>query len=490
MTKDTKNSAAAPKRDGRSLAEVARGILTEAQNLGPKVAYSEPPQKLNPTDGPARGAIQDLQNKNNQGHTGASTTPGAPAQKLNPAGEQGAVKDLGPSLTDGTGPGMDVPPSMKGNDLVTRTNKVPGGRYPEQEKFNPTNKKIFAEDDIIEDDEVVSEDEFAEEDDEDDDKKGKNPFAKKNDDDDDDDKDSDDGDDDHDEPDGDECKKEELVSQDVIEAGLAEANIPDHMAAIFSNNTGKDLSEEFKVKTQTVFESALREVSVVMFEKLNAHYVSALSEAIGTYQEGLTEQVDSYLGYVVEQWVAENEVAIESGLRSELTEDFIRGLRTLFVENHIDVPAEKVDVIEELSSKIDELESKLDEEFQNNVALRDALIEARKVETFNNVTHGLTDVQIDKLAGLAEGIATDNLEEFEEKLQTLKESYMIGSKAPVVSSGNRSGLDTIEPNATKDAKTGRTTLTETVEREDLSPRMQRYTESLGRQVKSPTFTGQ
>lgn len=482
MTKDTKK----PTSGGRSLAEAARAVLTEAQNLGPKVAYSEPPQKLNPTDGPARGAIQDLSKTDNEGATGQNTTAGAPTQKLSPNGDQGAVDDLGASATSNT----EKTPAAKAV-RGGRTDKVPGGRYPEQEKYNPTSKKIFAEDDIIEDDEVVAEDdEYVYEEDEiaegdDDDKK--NPFAKKasSDDDDSDSDDDDDDDDDHKEPDGDECKKEDLIPEEVIDDAIAEANIPDHMAAMFANG-GKDLSEEFKVRASTVFEAAIREVSAHMFERLNAHAVSALSEAIETYQESLTEQVDSYLGYVVEQWVAENEVAIESGLRSELTEDFIRGLHTLFVENHIDVPVEKVDVIEELSAKIDELESKLDEEFQHNVALRDELIEARKIEVFNDVTRGMTDVQVDKLAGLAEGIATDDPDEFQEKLQTLKESYMTpGSKAV---SGNRSnGLDSVEPAVTKDAKTGQT-LTEAVEKV-LTPRMQHYSDTLGRQVKSPTYTG-
>jgi hypothetical protein len=473
MTKDTKK----PTSGGRSLAEAARAVLTEAQNLGPKVAYSEPPQKLNPTDGPARGAIQDLSKTDNEGATGQNTSAGAPAQKLSPNSDQGAVDELGHSSTSDD----EKTPAAKAV-RGGRTAKVPQGRYPDQEKYNPTDKKIFAEDDIIED-EFAEEDEIAEGDDDND---KKNPFAKKDDSDSDDSDsdDDDDDDDDHKEPDGDECKKEDLIPEEVIDEAIELADIPSHMAAMFETG-GKGLSEEFKVRAQTVFEAAVREVAGIMAERFTAHNVAALSEAIDAYRGELTEQVDSYLGYVVEQWVAENEVAIESGLRSELTEDFIRGLHTLFVENHIDVPVEKVDVIEELSAKIDELEAKLDEEFNNNVALRDELIEARKIEVFNEVTRGLTDVQVDKLAGLAEGIATDDPDEFHEKLQTLKESYMTpGSKAV---SGNRSGLDSVEPSMTKDAKTGQT-LTEAVETV-LSPRMQHYSDTLGRQVKSPTYTG-
>lgn len=488
MTKDTKK----PASSGRSLAEAARAVmLKEAQNLGPKVAYSEPPQKLNPTDGPARGAIQDLSHDNNERATGQGTSAGAPTQKLSPNGDQGAVDDLGDSATSND----EKTPAAKAV-RGGRTDKVPQGRYPEQEKYNPTSKKIFAEDDIIEDDEVVSEDdEYVSEEDDEDDKKGKNPFAKKDssDSDDSDSDDDDDDDDDHKEPDGDECKKEDLdlVPEEALEHGLEEANLPAHIDAMFVAG-GKDLSEEFKARITTVFEAAVREVSSSMMEYMNARYIGALSEAIETYRGELTEQVDSYLGYVVEQWVAENEVAIESGLRSELTEDFIRGLHKLFVENHIDVPAEKVDVIEELSAEIDELKAKLDEEFQHNVALRDELIEARKVEVFNTVTRGMTDVQVDKLAGLAESIATDDPDEFQEKLETLKESYMTppGSKAPVSASGpNRAtGLDA-DGATVKDAKTGQTLTEQSEVSTEASPRMLRYAESLGRQVKSPTYTG-
>jgi hypothetical protein len=478
MNKDNKNSAgpstAAKKGKGLSLAEVARSVLSEAQNLGPKVAYSEPPQKLNPTDGPARGAIQDLSKTDNEGATGASTSAGAPTQKLSPNSDQGAVDDLGASATSND----EKTPAAKAV-VGGRTSKVPGGKYPEQEKYNPDGKKIFAEDDVVED-EVVSED------DEKDDTDFKKKFGKEKGDDKESDDDDDEKDDDHKEPDGDECssKNEELVSSDVIEAGLQEANVPEHMAALFSGN-GASLSEEFKNKAKTIFESAIREVSVSMFEKLNNHYMAALNEAQETFEQNLSEQVDDYLGYVVEQWVSENEVAIESGLRSELTEDFISGLRNLFAENYIDIPEDKVDLIEALSERVSTLEEQLDTEFENNVSLRSAIAEAKRVEIFNHETRGLTDVQIDKLKGLAEGIVTSDVEEFALKLQTLKESYLTPApKAPATSTTRT--LDTIEPNKVVDGATG-VTLTEGVEN-DLSPRMEAYSRSLGRQVNSPTYT--
>lgn len=491
MTKNNKKGAS------RSLAAAARDVLLEAQNLGPKVSYADPPKSLSPA--PEQDGMEDTQNTNNVarsnigalrigsremtgnkggGNTGENDSHATfvGTKRLNPDAFQGDIEDLGSALTDSEGVGIDVPPAMRANDRVKQTSKVPGGKYPEQEPYNPTGKKIFAEAEEKEDDDENEDEDEKENDDEDEDEKDMKASDKEDEDEDD-----------------DKMKKEdfEFVAAQVIEDSLAEANIPEHMSAMFSNG-GEGLSEEFMERATVVFEAAVREVSANMFERLNSHFVGALAEAVETYQNSLTEQVDSYLGYVVEQWIAENEVAIESGLRAELTEDFIRGLHKLFVENYIDVPAEKVDVIESLSAKIDELEERLDEEFNNNVSLRDALIESRKVEAFNAAIRGMTDVQADKLAKLAEGISTNNPEEFEEKLLTLKESYFsspANASAAARASGPRSshiGLDSVEPSV-RDGNTGKM-LTEQVEQE-LNPRMQRYAEALGRQVKSPTYPG-
>lgn len=479
MTTNTPKPVAGKKT--KSLHEAALNVLREA-NLGPNVAHSDAPQKLNPTDGPARGAIQDLQNRNNEGAVGGRS-PGGPdgaPQKLSHTIVPGQApnKDLGPALTDATGPGMDVPPSMKGNDTVSRTSKVPGGNYPAQEKFNPTSKKIFAEDDIIEDDDMMEADD--EEDKPDFKKMGKD--VDDSDEDDGDDK-EDDKDDDHEEPDGDECKKEEyepLLPEEAIEYSIGEANLNEHLSAILSVN-GNELTEEFKTKTATIFEAAIREVAQNIYAVLDEQYTGALNKATALFESQMSEQVDQYLGYVVEQWVAENEVAIESGLRSELTEDFMNGMRKLFAENYIDVPESKVDIIEELSSKVDELEEQLNKEFENSVRLRNELAEAAKAEIFHHVTRGLTDVQVDKLAGLAESVNFTEANEYAEKLQTLKESYLTpGVKAPA-SSGSKT-LDSIEPTINENGKT----LTEEKE-VVMNTRMAAYSQALGRQVKSATF---
>ena len=137
----------------------------------------------------------------------------------------------------------------------------------------------------------------------------------------------------------------------------------------------------------------------------------------------LTEQVDSYLNYVVEQWIAENEIAIESGLRSELTEDFMNGLRNLFAEHYIDIPEEKVSIVEGLAGKVESLEGKLNEEIERNVSLNKMLAESRKYEVLGEATVGLTSTQAEKLKALAENIDFTTTDEFARKVYTLKESY-------------------------------------------------------------------
>jgi hypothetical protein len=148
-----------------------------------------------------------------------------------------------------------------------------------------------------------------------------------------------------------------------------------------------------------------------------------LEEAVESIKQDLTEKVDDYLSYIVEQWMEENQIAIESGLRSEMTEDFIAGLRNLFAENFIDVPAEKVDLVEELASKVEELESKLDEEIERGVSYAKALVESRKSEITREVCEGLTATQVEKIKALAESVDFSTEEEYQEKLETIRENY-------------------------------------------------------------------
>lgn len=194
----------------------------------------------------------------------------------------------------------------------------------------------------------------------------------------------------------------------------------EHIDALLS---GEQLSEEFRSKAETIFESAVSIRVQERVSRIEEAYAEALEEEVAKIRAELTEQVDDYLNYVVEQWVAENEVAIESGLRSELTEDFISGLRNLFAEHYIDLPDEKVSVVEELAEKVEELETKLNEEIERNVGLNKILAESKKNEILFSAMDGLTDTQAEKLKTLSEGIEFTDIEEYSNKVNTLKENY-------------------------------------------------------------------
>lgn len=211
-------------------------------------------------------------------------------------------------------------------------------------------------------------------------------------------------------------KKEEVESEEVAELNLAE-----DINAIFADDS--TISEEFKTKVTTIFEARVFDRIKVVQEELESQYASMLEEAVESVKEDLTEKVNDYLSYVVEQWISDNEIAIESGLRSELTEDFIAGLRNLFAEHYIDVPAEKVDLVEELATKVESLEAKLNEEIEYGIDLKKALVESRKVEIAREVTEGLTATQVEKIKSLAESVEFSTEEEYKEKLETIRENY-------------------------------------------------------------------
>lgn len=500
-----------------SLRDAALKVLHESA-LGPNVAYADPPKKLNPA--PLQGGVEDTQNTNNVagknigdlniaakektgniggGNTGTTDSHQAmvSTKRLNPEPFQGSPEDLGPSLTDGTGPGMDVPPSMKGNDKVTRTSRVPGGKYPAQETYNPTDRKIFAEASKKDDEDYEDDEDEKDDDDEDEDMKNvkeedgdeyyseedEEYYSEEEDKKDDEEDDEDEKDDDEDE----DTKKEEyepLTAEEVIDLGIQAVNVNEHISALLSNG-GNSLSEEFMQKTSVVFEAALREMATEMYAALNESFTHALDEATTHYEEALTEHVDNYLGYVVEQWIAENEVAIESGLRSELTEDFINGLHKLFAENYIDVPESKVDLVEELVKKVNTLETKLNEEFENSVRLHNELVEARKFEIFSEATRNLSDFQADKLRDLSKNVVFESVDDYAEKLATLKESYFGATASKTkLSSGmsNENSLDGVDPTTADSGKNSNSYLNE-----DANPRMARYMDTLSRQAKSPTF---
>jgi len=183
------------------------------------------------------------------------------------------------------------------------------------------------------------------------------------------------------------------------------------------------LSEEFKTKAATIFEARIMDRVAQIEEEVEVKYASMFEEAVEEIKSDLTDKVNDYLEYVVEQWMADNEIAIESGLRSEITEDFIAGLRNLFAEHYIDVPEEKVDLVDELATKVEELEDKLNEEIEYGIELRKALVESTKQEIIRTVCEGLTDTQVEKIKSLAESVEFSTEEEYQEKLDTIRENY-------------------------------------------------------------------
>lgn len=217
-------------------------------------------------------------------------------------------------------------------------------------------------------------------------------------------------------------KQEEVESEDEVieEEQLTEMDLTEDINAIFSD---EQISEEFRSKVTTIFEARVYDKIAKLQEQLESEYASMLEEAVQAVQEDLTEKVNDYLSYVVEQWIADNEIAIESGLRSELTEEFIAGLRNLFAEHYIDVPSEKVDLVEELASKVEELETKLNEEIEYGIDLKKALVESYKNEAIIEVTEGLTATQVEKIKSLAESVEFSSVEEYKEKLETIRENY-------------------------------------------------------------------
>jgi hypothetical protein len=183
------------------------------------------------------------------------------------------------------------------------------------------------------------------------------------------------------------------------------------------------ISEDFKVKAATIFEARVLDRVNQIQEEIESNYAKMLEEAVESIKADLTEKIDDYMNYVVEQWMAENEIAIESGLRAELAEDFINALKNVFVEHYIDVPSDKVDVVDELATQVEELQSKLDEEIENNIKLNKALVEAVKNEIANEVCEGLTATQSEKVKSLAESVEFSTEEEYRGKLETIRENY-------------------------------------------------------------------
>ena len=214
---------------------------------------------------------------------------------------------------------------------------------------------------------------------------------------------------------------EETIDNLLDEKKMWKEKMKEDVSALFSDDS--TISEEFKSKASTIFEARINDRLAQIEEEVEVKYASMFEEAVEEVKSDLTNKVNDYLEYVVEQWMADNEIAIESGLRSEITEDFIAGLRNLFAEHYIDVPEDKVDLVDELAGKVEELEEKLNEEIEHGIELRKHLIESTKQEIVRTVCEGLTDTQVEKIKSLAESVDFSTEEEYQEKLDTIRENY-------------------------------------------------------------------
>ena len=214
--------------------------------------------------------------------------------------------------------------------------------------------------------------------------------------------------------------EEEEEDEDEKKKMKEEFNIDEDVNALLA---GEELSEEFQEKARTIFEAAINSRVSQIQETLEEKYATALLEEVEEIKTALSERVDSYLEYVADEWFTENALAIEKGLKTEMTESFLQGMRGLFEEHYVSIPEDKYDVLESMVEKLDEMETKLNEQIEKNVSLNKRLAESVANGIFDEVSEGLADTQKDKLASLAESVEFESEEEYREKLETLKESY-------------------------------------------------------------------
>jgi len=231
-----------------------------------------------------------------------------------------------------------------------------------------------------------------------------------------------------------------------------------------------DLSEEFKDKAAMIFETAVKTRIQEQTKILEARYEEKLSVETETVKEAMVEKVDSYLNYVVEEWMKENELAVERGIRTEIAEDFITGLKDLFKEHYIDVPEEKYNVLDDLTTQNKKLEEKLNNEISKNVDLTKSVSESAKSKSIGEVSEDLADTEKEKFEKMAENVEYDSADKFREKLETIKESYFPKSKIDEATSKDE--VDSVAANAPSDFSSGK------------SDAMAAYTAAITKNVKS------
>ena len=260
-----------------------------------------------------------------------------------------------------------------------------------------------------------------------------------------------------------EVDEEEVDSTDEEEVE-EEFSIEEDVNALLA---GEDLSEEFQEKARTIFETAIKSKVAEIKESLQSSYEQALVEEIEVIKEGLIDRVDAYLEYVADEWVAENALAVEHGLKTEMTESFLQGMKGLFEDHYVSIPEDRYDVIESMVDKLDEMEGKLNEQIERNVALNRRLSESVADVIFADVVEGLALSQKDKLASLAENVEFDGEANYREKLVTLRNSYF-----PTNTGAQRDDSETLSESTDVQSQ-----------QPQVSGRMEAYLQTLGRVAK-------
>ena len=219
-----------------------------------------------------------------------------------------------------------------------------------------------------------------------------------------------------------ESTTEEVVSEEEVteEEVVAEYNVEEDVNALLA---GEELSEEFQAKARTIFEAAINSKVAQIKEQLEAQFAEKFAEEVASAKESLAERVDSYLEYVSDEWMSENQLAVDSGLKTDMTESFLAGMKGLFEEHYVSIPEDKYDVLESMVEKLDDMETKLNEQIEKNISLNSRLSESVAEGVLDQVSEGLAQTQKEKLASLSESVEFESEAQYREKLETLKESY-------------------------------------------------------------------
>ena len=356
----------------------------------------------------SRGDLQEMEVGTQQSKTAvnANAKAGDPMPKLTTGGTTASVEDLGGPTPDNYKPDdnsakLKTPGSSlkQVKDVVNKGAK--SGSLPKDEKPG-ANEEVVSDESVIEEEEVTTDEVVAEE----------------------------------------ETSEvvEETADEEVVEETetVAEFDIEEDVNALLE---GEELSEEFQEKAKTIFEAAITSRVAAIKESLETEYSEKLAEETEGVKAELNERVDSYLEYVADEWFTENQLAVEQGLKSEMSESFLSGMKSLFEEHYVTIPEEKYDVLESMVEKLDEMETKLNEQIEKNVSLNSRLAESVADGILEAVSEGLAATQKEKLASLSESVEFESEESYREKLVTLKESYFPNA-APTTKAENLSeGVD-------------------------------------------------